>query len=129
MERWQHIREFMRSHYGLVEDSAEQVALVIEFDDRRKQHISMTPVEALDHSWVVFETRICRQELLDPKEACQLNGKLPVGHLAIDEMGYYVARHTALMDTLDAEEILVPLHALVSVADDLEEKLTGCDMW
>jgi hypothetical protein len=33
------------------------------------------------------------------------------------------------MDTLDAEEILVPLHALVSVADDLEEKLTGCDMW
>jgi hypothetical protein len=129
MAEWDDIRDFMRRHYPLVDDTDDQLALVIKFDDSRRQHISMTPCEALDHSWVVFETRICRQELLDPKEACELNGKLPVGHIAIDEMGFYVARHTTLMDTVDTEDLLVPLHALVSVADDLEERLTGGDMW
>lgn len=129
MATWDDVRVFLRTHYKLVDDEEDGVALVLEFDDRRHQHISLSPFEALDRQWVAFETRICRKELLDGEEACRLNAKLPVGFLALDDIGFYVARHTALLETLDPEEILVPLHALVTVADDLEEKLTGADMW
>jgi hypothetical protein len=119
----------MRQHYKLVEDREDGVALVVHFEDRRRQHISLTPCEALDRMWVIFETRICRKELLAPDEACRINAQLPVGSLAIDHTGFYIARHTALLETLDAEEIMIPLHALVTVADDLEERLTGDDLW
>jgi len=129
MATWDEIRSFMRKHYRLAEDSDERVTLLFGFDDNRRQHITLSTFEAMDRQWLLFETRICRKELLDPLEACRINASLPVGHLALDNQDFYTARHTTLLGTLDTEELLVPLHALVKMADELEEKLTGADIW
>ena len=129
MATWDEIRAFMRKHYRLSEDSEDQITLLIGFEDNRRQHITLSMFEAMDRQWLLFETRICRRELMDPVEACKLNGTLPVGHLALDSEGFFTARHTTLLGTLDTEELLIPLHALVKMADELEEKLTGMDMW
>ena len=48
---------------------------------------------------------------------------------ALDRDGFYVMRHTALLSTLDPDELVVPMHVLVKVADKLEEELTGADIW
>ena len=129
MATWDEIRSFLRKHYRLSDDNENEVTLLFGFEDNRRQHITLSTFEAMDRQWVLFETRICRRELLDPEEACRMNSTLPVGHLSLDSQSFYTARHTALLGTLDTEELLLPLHALVKMADELEEKLTGTDMW
>lgn len=129
MATWDDIRDFMRKHYRLSDESEDQITLLIGFDDNRRQHITLSHFEAMDRQWLLFETRICRKELMDPVEVLKLNNTLAVGHVALDSEGFFTARHTTLIGTLDTEELLVPLHALVKMADELEEKFTGTDVW
>ncbi len=129
MPTWEDIRGFLREHYRVVDDDERAMGVLIEFDNRRRQHISISPFEAFDRQWLRFETRICQQALLDAIEACRVNAEMAVGSLALDSEGFYVARHTALLDTLDLDELIVPMHALTAFADDLEERLTGRDLW
>lgn len=129
MPTWEDIQDFLRAHYRVVDDDEQVMGVLIEFQDRRRQHISISRFQAFDKDWISFETRICQEPLLDPAQACRLNAELAVGSLALDGEGFYVARHTALLDTLDLDDLIVPLHALTSLADDLEEKLTGRDIW
>ena len=68
-------------------------------------------------------------ELLACERALRLNGNSVVGYLALDRDDFYVMRHTALLSTLDPDELVVPMHVLVKVADKLEEELTGADIW
>ena len=129
MPTWEEVRGFLRAHYRVVDDDDQAMGVLIEFDNRRRQHISISRFQAFDKDWISFETRICQEQILEPAQACRLNADLAVGSLALDDQGFYVARHTALLDTLDLDDLLVPLHALTSLADDLEEKLTGRDVW
>jgi len=129
MAKWSDVGHFLAEHYHVVEDSDSKVAVLMEFEDGRRQHITIYPFEAVDRTWLGFETRICRQEFMPPQQACRLNSELAVGHLALDSEGYYIARHTVLLGTLDPEELLVPLHVLTTLADDMEERLTGRDLW
>lgn len=119
----------MRSRYRLLEEDDEHVALLFGFDDNRRHSITITLFEAMDRQWVLFEARVCRQELMNHKRALELNGKSVVGYLALDRDDFYVMRHTALLSTLDPDELVVPMHVLVKVADKLEEELTGSDIW
>ncbi len=129
MPSWDDIRGFLRDHYRVVDDDDRSMGLLMEFDNNRRQHISISLFEAFDRQWIAFETRICRKALLEPAEACRFNASLVVGSLALDAEDFYVARHTALLDTMDLDELMVPIHALTVLADDLEEKLTGRDLW
>jgi len=126
---WDEIRQYMRSRYRLLEDDEDHVALLFGFDDNRRHSITITLFEAMDRQWVLFEARVCRKELMGPKRALELNGKSVVGYLALDRDEFYVMRHTALLSTLDPDELVVPMHVLVKVADKLEEELTGSDIW
>ena len=129
MATWDEIREYMRARYRLLEDDEEHVSLLFGFDDNRRHSITITQFDAMDRQWVLFEARVCRRELMKPEKALELNGKSVVGYLALDRDDFYVMRHTALLSTLDPDELVVPMHVLVKVADKLEEELTGSDIW
>ncbi len=129
MASWEEIRTYMRSRYRLLEEDEDHVALLFGFDDNRRHSITITVFEAMERQWVLFEARICRKELMEPQRALELNGKSVVGYLALDRDEFYVMRHTALLSTLDPDELVVPMHVLVKVADKLEEELTGSDIW
>ena len=129
MAAWEDVRRFLEEHYRVTEADDERLGVLLSFDNQRRQHVTVYRFEAYDRQWLGFETRICRKELLEPEEACRLNVKMPVGHVALDSEGFYVARHTALLDTLDLDELLLPLHVVTSLADKLEEELTGRDVW
>jgi hypothetical protein len=129
MASWDEIRSYMRTRYKLLEDDEEHVALLFGFDDNRRHSIDIKRFEAMDREWLQFEARVCRKELLEAERALTLNGQSVVGYLALDRDGFYVMRHTALLSTLDPDELIVPMHVLVKVADRLEEELTGSDIW
>ena len=129
MATWSEVRSYMRSQYKLLEEDDDHVSLRFGFDDNRRHSIAITQFRAMDRQWVLFEARVCRAELLDPERALKLNGNSVVGYLALDRDGFYVMRHTALLSTLDPDELVVPMHTIVKVADKLEEELTGSDIW
>ena len=129
MATWDEIRSYIRSRYRLLEDDQDHVALIFGFDDNRRHSITITKFDGMDREWVLFEARVCRKELMEPVRALELNGKSVVGYLALDRDSFYVMRHTALLSTLDPDELIVPMHVLVKVADKLEEELTGSDIW
>lgn len=129
MANWEEIRTYMRSRYRLLEEDEEHVALLFGFDDNRRHSITITRFDAMERQWLQFEARVCRMELMETERALRLNGKSVVGYLALDRDGFYVMRHTALLSTLDPDELVVPMHVLVKVADKLEEELTGSDIW
>jgi hypothetical protein len=129
MATWDEIRTYMRTRYRLLEEDDQHVALLFGFDDNRRHSITIARFEAMDREWVQFEARVCRKELLEPERALRMNGKSVVGFLALDRDSFYVMRHTALLSTLDPDELVVPMHVLVKVADKLEEELTGSDIW
>ena len=129
MATWDEVRAYMRKSYKLLEEDENKISLLFGFDDNRKQSILLTRFEAMERDWVLFESRICRRELLDLERALKLNGRSVVGYLALDRDGIYVMRHTALLSTLDPDELVIPLHVMVKAADKLEEESTGLDMW
>ena len=129
MASWEDVRAYMRTHYKLLEEDDEHVSLLFGFDDNRRHSITLTLFEAMDREWLLFEARVCRRELLESERALHLNAKSVVGYLALDRDDFYVMRHTALLSTLDPDELVVPMHVLVKVADQLEEELTGSDIW
>lgn len=129
MASWDDVRAYMRTHYKLLEEDEEHVSLLFGFDDNRRHSITLTLFEAMDREWLLFEARVCRRELLESERALRLNAKSVVGYLALDRDDFYVMRHTALLSTLDPDELVVPMHVLVKVADKLEEELTGSDIW
>jgi hypothetical protein len=112
MATWDEVRAYMRKSYKLLEEDESKISLLFGFDDNRKQSILLT-----------------RFELLDLERALKLNGRSVVGYLALDRDGIYVMRHTALLSTLDPDELVIPLHVMVKAADKLEEESTGLDMW
>jgi hypothetical protein len=129
MATWDEVRSFMRQNYKLLEEDEQKIALLFGFDDNRKQTITITRFEAMDRDWIQFESRVCRRELLDADRALRLNGRSVTGYLALDRDGFYVMRHTALLSTLDPDELVIPLHVMVKAADKLEEESTGLDLW
>jgi hypothetical protein len=129
MATWEEIRTYMRARYRLLEEDDDHVALLFGFDDNRRHSITIKQFDAMDRQWLLFEARVCRKELMETERALKLNGKSVIGYLALDRDGFYVMRHTALLSTLDPDELVVPMHVLVKVADKLEEELTGSDIW
>jgi len=125
---WQDVQNLLKNRYVLAEDRQNLMALDFECDGGRVQRILVSPFTALGKSWILFRSRVCERSRLDPAEALRRNSGFAVGFLALAD-DFYEIVYTTLLETLDVDELAIPLRALSDTADALERELTGTDRW
>lgn len=128
MATWSDVQNHLRSRYILAEDKPNLAALDFECTGGRAQRVLVSSFSALGKNWVLFRSRVCERHLFDPEEALKRNAVFAVGYLALSE-GFYEVVYTAQLDTLDIDELEIPLRSLSDTADDLEREITGVDRW
>lgn len=128
MATWQDVQNLLKSRYVLAEDRQNLMALDFECQNGRAQRILVSPFGALGKNWILFRSRVCERSLLEPEEALRRNAGFAVGFLALSE-DFYEIVYTTQLETLDVDELEIPLRALSDTADELERELTGVDRW
>ncbi len=128
MATWGEIQNHIRGKYRLAVEEPNMLALDFECDDGRAQRILISSFEAMGKNWILFRSRVCELSRLDPEEALRRNASFAVGFLALSENHYEII-YTAQLNTLDIDELELPLHSLSDTADQLERELTGTDRW
>ncbi len=118
----------MSKNYRLAVSENNMLALDFECEGGRAQRILISSFEALGKNWILFRSRVCERSRLDPEEALRRNAGFAVGFLALSE-DFYEIVYTTQLNTLDIDELELPLHSLTDTADQLERELTGTDRW
>lgn len=128
MATWTNVQSHLRSKYKLYLDEPNLIALDFECEDGRAQRVLVSTFDAMGKSWILFRSRVCELQRLEPEEALRRNAGFAVGFLALSEDHYEIV-YTTQLNTLDIDELELPLHALTDTADQLERELTGTDLW
>ncbi len=128
MASWSDVQNHLRSRYVLTEDQPNLIALDFECAGGRSQKILISAFAALNKHWVLFRSRVCERDRLDPEEALRRNSVFAVGFLALAD-NFYEIVYTTQLETLDIDELEIPLRVLTDTADELERELTGMDRW
>ncbi|QIZ36147.1 YbjN domain-containing protein [Saccharopolyspora sp. ASAGF58] len=136
MATWEDLIAFVRNEYRLVigevedgepeyqiiEDSGDEVRILVEYDDDRSQ-IVIVCRELLDgrEDWVQVVSVIGRAEGVDLRKLLEELGQTSVvcGAVIIGE--HVVLRHSLPLLNLDINEFTDPLNFVAETADHLEE--------
>jgi hypothetical protein len=125
---WDDVKKHLRGKFQIMQEDHAYVVLNFALHQNRSQRIVISSFEAMNHRWLLYRSRICERARLDPEEALRRNSSFAVGFLALSE-GFYEVVYTLQMDTLEVDELEIPIYALVDTADQLERELTGSDTW
>ena len=131
MASWADVQTHMRANYKLVADEPTWMSLDFRFPNGRLQRIILTTFEALGKHWIGFRSRICKRSQMDPEVAVLKNGNFAVGFIGLSGEGadaFYEFVYTTVLETLDPDELELPLHVVTRTADELEAELTKEDI-
>lgn len=128
MATWEDVKTHLRTKFQIMQEDRSYVVLNFSLSQNRTQRIVINSFEAMNKRWLLFRSRVCERARLDPEEALRRNSSFAVGFLALSE-GFYEVVYTVQLDTLEVDELLIPIYALVDTADQLERELTGGDAW
>ena len=128
MATWEDVKSHLRSKFRISSEEHNMISLDFEVAGSRVQRILISSFEAMGKGWLLYRSRVCERARLEPEDALRRNSSFAVGFLALAE-GFYELVYTAQMNTLDIDELEIPLFALTETADQLERELTGTDQW
>lgn len=128
MATWGDLVAFVRSEYRVTRIEDDEVRLLLEFDDERRQMVILAR-EVLDkrEEWVQIASPCGRVAEVDlPQLLTELAETSVVGGAVI--MGEYVVlRHALPLENLDINEFVDPLSLIAGTADQIEERYVGGD--
>jgi hypothetical protein len=128
MTTWIEIKDYASSQYQFDKEDDDYFTLIFTYEDR-KQKILVTKIDAFEQEFIEFRTTVCKEADLNPRVALQENASLAIGALALVD-GLYLLIYRSPINQLDIEEFELPLHALATARDTLEEKYsTGGDVY
>jgi hypothetical protein len=128
MATWGDLVAFVRSEYQVIDLTADEVSIHVEFDDERSQVI-----------WLSHEVLDGKEDWVQIASPCGLAAKVDlaallkeVGHTTVVGgvaiMGEHVVlRHALPLENLDINEFVDPLTLLAGTVDTLEEQFSGGD--
>jgi hypothetical protein len=131
MATWADVQSHMRSNYHLAADEPAWLSLDFQFENKRLQRIVLSTFEALGKHWVCFRSRICRRDQMEPEEACRRTAGFAVGAIGLSGEGteaWYEMIYSAQLESLDPDELELPLHVICDTADRLEDEFTKGDV-
>ncbi|HEY0498525.1 MAG TPA: hypothetical protein VGD48_22485 [Kutzneria sp.] len=128
MATWGDLVAFVRSEYQVIDQTADEVSIYVEFDDERSQVIWLSH-EVLDgkEDWVQIASPCGMASKVDLAALLKEVGHTTVvGGVAI--VGEHVVlRHALPLENLDINEFTDPLTLLAGTVDTLEEQFSGGD--
>jgi hypothetical protein len=128
MATWGDLVAFVRSEYQVIDLTADEVSIHVDFDDERSQVI-----------WISHEVLDGKEDWVQIASPCGLASKIDlaallkeVGHTTVVGgvaiMGEHVVlRHALPLENLDINEFTDPLTLLAGTVDTLEEQFSGGD--
>ncbi len=126
MPTWAEIKAHVREKYTLQEDDEKHFKLVWEYRNNRFQMITVSHFEAVGKEWVDFASAACRRDQMPPEVALERNFGFALGALCLDG-DVYVVRYSALLESMDLDELEIPLHVVAQTADELEQEFAETD--
>jgi hypothetical protein len=105
---------------------ADGLWLGFHLPDGRHQDILITPFVSAGDAFVNFASRVADVDQVDPLDLLERNFSLALGHFCVHENQVWLV-HTALLATLDIDEVREPIERLVVLADSFQEEFTEAD--
>ncbi|HEX3780988.1 MAG TPA: hypothetical protein VHX38_15095 [Pseudonocardiaceae bacterium] len=128
MATWEDLVTFVRTEYRVTKVEPDEVRLLVEFEDERKQMVILAR-EVLDkrEEWVQIASPCGKAVEVDLAQLlAELGATTVVGGAVI--MGEYVVlRHSLPLENLDINEFVDPLALVAGTADLIEERYVGGD--
>lgn len=128
MASWGDLVAFVRSEYHVVKVEPDEVRVIVEFDDERRQMVILCR-EVLDkrEEWVQIASICGRADQVDLRTLLAELGDTSVVGGAVILGDHIVLRHSLPLENLDINEFVDPLALIAGTADELEEKFVGGD--
>lgn len=128
MATWETVKQYLKTNYTCETFGDDGLKLTFTLDEGRSQIILVDWAgEDADHAtWVDFHSPIGELGTFNLARAVQRTRDFVVG--GISSIGDVATLRASIpMENLDRNEIEQPLHLLLSIADQLEQELTGGD--
>lgn len=128
MATWEDLVAFVRSEYRITKIETDEVRLLLEFDDERRQMVILAR-EVLDQreEWVQIASPCGRADEVDLRQLLAELGETSVVGGAVIMGDYVVLRHSLPLENLDINEFTDPLALVAGTADQIEERYVGGD--
>lgn len=128
MATWEDLVAFVRSEYRITKIEPDEVRLLLEFDDERRQMVILAR-EVLDQreEWVQIASPCGRADEVDLRQLLAELGETSVVGGAVIMGDYVVLRHSLPLENLDINEFVDPLALVAGTADLIEERYVGGD--
>lgn len=128
MATWQDLVTFMRTEYRVTRVEADEIRLLLEFDDERRQMVIVAR-EVLDRreEWVQIASPCGRADEVDLRQLLTELGETSVVGGAVIMGEHVVLRHSLPLENLDINEFVDPLALIAGTADQIEERYVGGD--
>ncbi|HEY4020236.1 MAG TPA: hypothetical protein VGM75_16205 [Pseudonocardiaceae bacterium] len=128
MATWADLVAFVRSEYRVTKIDTDEVRLLLEFDDERRQMVILAR-EVLDkrEEWVQIASPCGRADEVDLRQLLAELGDTSVVGGAVIMGDHVVLRHSLPLENLDINEFVDPLALIAGTADQIEERYVGGD--
>jgi hypothetical protein len=125
---WADLVAFVRSEYRVTKIDTDEVRLLLEFDDERRQMVILAR-EVLDkrEEWVQIASPCGRADEVDLRQLLAELGDTSVVGGAVIMGDHVVLRHSLPLENLDINEFVDPLALIAGTADQIEERYVGGD--
>jgi hypothetical protein len=125
---WEDLVAFVRAEYRVTRMEPEEVRLLLEFDDERRQMVILSR-EVLDkrEEWVQIASPCGKADEVDLRQLLAELGETSVVGGAVIMGDYVVLRHALPLENLDINEFVDPLALVAGTADMIEERYVGGD--
>lgn len=127
MATWHSVREYISDNYKVADDKGTLMRLDFALADGRTHGVFLSSIgNDTVGEWCAVEAPVGRIADIDlPAALEEIEGRLCGGLSRVDE--WLVVRDTFPIADLSIEELELPLHVVMGVADDLEQTLLGVD--
>ena len=128
MATWEDLLAFVRTEYRIVENTGDEVRVMVEYEDGRSQVIVLCR-EVLDRreEWVQVASVCGLVKDVDLQRLLAEIGETSVVCGAVIMGEHVVLRHALPLENLDINEFTDPLTFVADTADQLEEIFFGGD--
>lgn len=127
MATWELVREMLLGipSFDFRNESENVVSVPIPTEGGRDQRVYVCN----EGDWVSIISAICKLESVDLNAmfAAPFMRDIPFGFGVMTE--HLAVRHIQLLESLDVQEVTVPIIRLAHLADSLERELTGNDTY
>jgi len=124
---WNKVKEYIKANYKVSKEDAGLLSMLFTFDDGRSQVVHVVHTQTVAGlEFATISSPFAKIGEVDLAEVLRyVDGQVVGGVVASGD--YLLVRHAALLDSLDADDLDVPLRLVVAGAESLEEKFVGSD--